>query len=214
MAISDTAKLAIYNGAMRRLGSRELASLTEAREPRRVLDGLWGSDNRLVKLALERGEWNFAIRAVEGTYSESITPTFGFRRAYDKPGDMRRLAALCPDEYFQTPLVNSQYTDEAGYWFTDSDTLFIRYVSDHTSYGLDSGKWTEAFRDYLECDLAWGACERITNSGAKRDRLERDRAMALKTAKSHDAMQEGVKFPPRGKWAQSRGGWNNGWGRN
>ena len=167
-------------------------------------------DAGIVKLALERGEWNFAIRAVAGIFSESVTPTFGFSRAYDKPIDMARLAALCPDEYFRVPLTNDQYVDEAGYWFADCGTLYIRYVSNDTSYGLNSTRWTEAFRDYLECDLAWGACERITNSGDKRDRMARDRMAALKVAKSHDAMQEGVKFPPRGSWVKSRVGWGRG----
>ena len=206
MAVSTTARLAIYNGALRRLGSRELATVTEAREPRRVLDGIWGTADRIVKQALERADWNFAIRAVEGVYSPDVLPGFGFRRAYDKPLDMRRLASLCPDEYFRVPLDNNQYVDEAGYWFTDSERLYIRYVSDDHTYGLDPSKWTEAFRDYLECDLAFYACERITNSGSKRDRLERDKMEALKTAKSLDAMQEGVKFPPRGSWVRSRTG--------
>lgn len=206
MAISSEVKLALYNGALRRLGSRELASLTENREPRRVLDGIWGGSDRVVKKALEKGEWNFAIRTVEGTYSSTVEPDFGFRRAYDKPTDMRRLAALSADEYFGRPLVNAQYVDEAGYWFTDLDVLYVRYISDNTDYGLNSAAWPEAFKEYIECDLAWEACERITNATAKRDRIERDRMNALKSAKSNDAMAEGVKFLPHGSWSSSRSG--------
>lgn len=206
MSVTGTIKLAIYNGALRRLGESPLAALTDATHARRVMDGVWGGANEIVNLALERGEWNFAIRAVQGVPSPSVEPPFGFALAYDKPDDMRRLAALCADERFQNSLVHTQYVDEAGYWFTDTEPLFIRYVSDHTDYGFNSGAWTATFRDYLECDLAWGACETITNSGAKRDRLERDRLAALKSAKSHDGMQEGVKFPPRGAWVRSRGG--------
>lgn len=210
MTVSSDVKLALYNGALRRLGSRELASLTENREPRRVLDGIWGSTDRVVKKALEKGEWNFAIRTVEGIYSTTVEPDFGFRRAYDKPDDVRRLAALSADEYFSRPLINAQYVDEAGYWFTDLDTLFVRYVSDNSAYGLNSAAWPEAFKEYIECDLAWEACERITNATAKRDRVERDRMNALKSAKSNDAMAEGVKFLPHGSWARARRG---AWGR-
>ena len=205
MAITSETKLAIYNGALRRLGSRPLASLAENRGPRRVLDGIWGAADNVVKLALEKGEWNFAIKTVQGVYSESVEPPFGLSRAYDKPDDLRRLVTLCPDEYMRNPLIDGQYSDEAGYWFTDSQELFIRYVSDATDYGLNSGAWTESFKDYLECDLAWKACETLTNSTGKRDRIERDRMNALKGAKSLDAMGEGVKFPPRGSWASSRG---------
>lgn len=206
MAVSSDVKLAIYNGALQRLGSRELASPTEAREPRRVLDGHWGADNAVVKIALEKGEWNFAIRTVEGIYSSTVEPEFGFRRAYNKPDDMRRLACLSGDEFFRTSLVATEYVDEAGFWFTDYDQIYIRYVSDHTAYGTDSSKWTEVFKEYLECDLAFKACERITNSTAKRDRIERDRLNALKSAKSLDGIAEGVKFLPHGSWSRSRSG--------
>ena len=206
MAVPSDIKLSIYNGALQRLGSRELASLAENREPRRVLDGHWGPENRVVKEALEKGDWNFATRTVQGIYSTTIEPSFGFRRAYDKPVDLRRLTTLSVDDRFSAPLTAAQYSDEAGFWFTDYDMLYIRYVSDDTDYGLDASRWTEAFRTYLECDLAWKACERITNASSKRDRIERDRMNALKSARSIDGMAEGVKFLPRGSWVRSRHG--------
>lgn len=206
MPVQTATKLALYNGALRRLGSRELASLTEAREPRRVLDGVWGAANEIVLRALEAGDWNFAIRAVMGTASASVEPPFGLAYAFEKPSDLRRLLTLCSDEAFSTPLTDREYVDEADYWFSDLDTIYVRYISDDGAYGLNDAGWSEAFKDYLECDLAARACERITNSGAKRDLLERDRARALKTAKANDAMAEGVKFPPRGSWALARGG--------
>lgn len=204
MAVPSDIKLSIYNGALQRLGSRELASLTENREPRRVLDGHWGPDNRVVKEALEKGDWNFATRSVQGIYSTTIEPDFGFRRAYDKPVDLRRLTTLSPDDRFSAPLVATQYSDEAGFWFTDLDMLYIRYVSDDTDYGLDAVRWTEAFRNYLECDLAWKSCERITNASTKRDRIERDRMNALRASKSLDGMADGVKFLPQGSWSRAR----------
>lgn len=206
MAITDATKLAVYNGALLRLGSRKLASLAENREPRRVMDDIWGPSSNIVLSALERGEWNFAIRTVEGVYSTSVEPPFGFSRAFDKPDDFRRLAALSADPYFRAPLTNGQYIDEAGYWFSDFDVIYVRYVSDHSDYGFNGSLWTESFKEYLECKMAWEACERITNATSKRDRIERDMMNALKAAKSNDAMAEGVKFPPRGSWLRARGG--------
>lgn len=206
MSVPSDVKLSIYNGALQRLGSRELASLTEGREPRRVLDLHWGPQDRVVKEALEKGEWNFAVRTVQGIYSTTIEPEFGFKRAFDKPSDMRRLAALSADDRFSTSLVATQYSDEAGFWFTDCEIIYVRYVSDDTDYGLNASAWTEAFRTYLECDLAWKSCERITNATSKRDRVERDRMNALKSVKSLDAIAEGVKFLPRGSWSRARRG--------
>lgn len=203
MAISASDKLAVYNGALRRLGSRKLASLTESREPRRVLDDIW-DNGRLVNYALERGEWNFAIKTVRAAYDSGVETSFGFRRAFTKPDDFCRLAALSGDEYFRTPLVASQYTDEGGYWLSDQDELFIRYVSSHDNFGHDSSRWTESFRNYLEAVMAYEGCERITNSSTKEDRLERAMGKYLAEAKSTDAMQEGVKFRPAGSWVRSR----------
>jgi len=205
MAIVTADKLAVYNGALRRLGSRRIASLTEAREPRRVLDDVWGAADETPKYALARGEWNFAMRAVEADYSPSVEPEFGFRRAYDKPDDFVRLAAMASDEYFHNTLTALDYTEEQAYWLTDCDVLYIRYVSSGVDYGLDSLLWSPGFKRYLECFMAWEACERITNSQAKKDRLEREMRMALRDEKSSDAMQEGAKFPPTGSWVRARG---------
>lgn len=206
MAITTEAKLAVYNGALRRLGSRQIASLTEAREPRRVLDSAWGADNDAVLTALERADWNFATRASQLTYETSITPGFGWTRAFAKPADLVRLTSLSDDAFFQRPLTDREYVEEANYWYCGYDTVYVRYVSSNTNYGLDSGKWPSSFKDYLECWLAWTCCERITNSTTKKVDLARDMRDSLKAAKSIDAMAEGVKFPPRGSWAAAKVG--------
>lgn len=204
MAISNTDQLGVYNGALRRLGSRKIASLTENREPRRVLDDIWANGGA-VKYALERGEWNFALRAVQGAYDAGITTEFGFQHAFAKPDDFRRLAALSANEYFRPPLTNEEYVDEAGYWLADHEVIYIRYVSSGGAYGFDSSRWTEAFTEYLSAYLAHEACERITNSDQKKQLLEREMMKCLSTAKAVDGMQEGVKFLPSGSWSRSRG---------
>lgn len=207
MAISNDAKLAIYNKALsEHLGERTLSSLSEAREPRRVLDVHWGSANELVAYALERGDWNFAMRAVSSTYDSGVVPTFGFQRAHTKPSDIRRLNSLSSDEYFNHPLTHGEFVDEAGYWYTDLDTMYVRYISDDTNYGFSSDRWTEGFKEYLSAELAVRSAERITNSRVKKADMMVVAQKVLANAKSVDAMQEGVKFPPHGSWASSRGG--------
>lgn len=204
MAVTSGIKLRVYNGALFHLGSRKLSSLSEAREPRRVLDEVWGSNDEVIYWALEQGEWNFAIRSVQADYSASVTPSFGFRRAFDKPSDFRRLAQLSSDEYFTYAMTDREFKDEATYWFTDHDVLYIRYVSDSDEYGLNSAAWSEAFIDFLEFRLAWKACRRITNSNSTFDRIDRDYQKALRAARSFDAMNEGVKILPSGSWVRAR----------
>lgn len=205
MPVASEVKLAIYNGALARLGARKISSLTEAREPRRVLDDWWGASDNAVKWALSRGGWNFAIRAQMLDYSPSVEPEFGFRRAFGKPTDFVRLETLSASEYFTLPLTADQYTDEAGYWLSNLDVMYVRYVSDGDSYGLDTSRWTEDFKHLLETYLAFNACDRLTEDERKKQLLERDMMRALKEAKSNDAMDEGTKFRPPGSWVQSRG---------
>lgn len=204
MAVTDTVKLAVYNEALRVLGSRRLGSLTEEREPRRVMEDIWGSDNRVVLDALEEADWNFATRTVFMSYSTSVEPDFGFPRAYEKPDDLMRLTSLSPDDRFRNVLRAEQYADEAGYWFTDFDELYAKYVSSDDLYGLDDAKWTQAFRKYIAGCLAYEACERITNSTNKQNQAAFMKEQGLKGAKSRDAMDEGTKRLPQGSWSSAR----------
>lgn len=206
MAVSSTIKLEIYNAALGHLGSRELASLTENREPRRVMDRLWGTDNEVVKYALSRGEWNFALRTMLVDYNPSIEPGFGFARAFDKPDDCVRLAGMSADPYLRQPLSNNQYVDEASFWFADLDVLYVRYVSSDDDFGMDASKWSVSFKKFIGLHMAHEACERLTNSVAKKDRLQRDAMLMLKEARSSDAMQEGHKLLPHGSWSRARRG--------
>lgn len=203
MTVLDEDKLSVYNGALRRLGSRQLASLTENREPRRVLDGAWG-DNDAPRKMLEQSGWNFATRTVEGIYAPEIEPPFGFRRAFNKPTDFVRLTAMSGDDSFSRPLVHSEYVDEAGYWFTERDVLYVKYVSDSDDYGMKSAVWNESFKELLELLLAHETCERLTNSRTKKMDLWGEYHHALKVARSQDGMNDGVKFLPSGGWVRSR----------
>lgn len=206
MAVSSDLKLHVFNRALFHLGSRQLASLTEAREPRRVLDVLWGSGDRAVKHALERAEWNFAMRAVAIDADPGVDPGFGFDRAFRQPDDFRRLAGLSDEPAFVSPMTSREFQTEGGYWFANVDTLFARYVSDGDAYGMNGAAWTESFVEHLAAWLAAEACERITNSTSKREGLIGLADEKLRDARGHDAMNEGVKLPPAGSWLRARHG--------
>lgn len=193
-------KLSLYNGALREVGERKLASLTENREPRRVLDSIWDADALVT--CLSSGQWNFAMRSVRLDYSPSVEPDFGYRRAFNKPEDWVRTCGVCEDEYFRSPLLH--YNDEAGYWFCELDTIYVRYVS--SEYGADYSKWPPNFTRYVESWLAARACMSLTQNQSKRDGLERDAEVWLVKAKSTDAMDEATAQLPAGSWSRARGG--------
>jgi hypothetical protein len=201
-----TTKLLIYQDAILYLGERQLASLTENRESRRVLDAVW--DAGLIDFVLEQGLWNFATRAVRIDYAPSITPPFGYRRAFDKPTDWILTAAVSLDEYFTDPF--RQYVDEAGFWLADYDQLYIKYVSNDTSYGGDLSLWPRSFSNYVSAHMAHMASLRLSQSEEKRARLKEDAKSALSSARGKDGANEPPAPMPRGTWSRSRSGGGNG----
>lgn len=195
-----TTQLDIYNGALLHCGERFLASLTEQREPRRLLDHVWSSNG--VKTCLEHGQWNFAMRTVEVDYDPSIEPGFGYNRAFTKPDDWVLTSSVCADEFFRSPL--TRYVDESGYWYSDMDTIFVRYVSNDSNYGMNINAWPDSFREYVEAFFASKIILRLCNSEQELARVVAIKDKLLKTAKSRAAMAEPTSFPARGNWSLSR----------
>jgi hypothetical protein len=202
-------RLALYNGALALLGERSLASLTEDREPRRLLDEVWTRGNGAVRAILEQGLWNFAIRSMKLDYDTDVTPDFGFRRAHSKPTDWVRTAALCSDEYYLHGLTQRECNDERGYWFSDLDELYVRYVSDDSAYGSDLSLWPESVLLYGYAYFAREIAPRL--AAAKIDDMEALAKRRLRDARSKDAMNEGAGIPVPGRWVQARraGGWRS-----
>lgn len=206
--MATTSRLSLYKGALRLLGQRPLASLTENSEARRQLDAIW--DDNVVNRALEAGQWLFATRAMEYDYSPSVEPGFtgGFQRAFNKPDDFIRTTAVCQDAYFRVPLTH--YSDEAGYWWADLDTIYVKYVSNDASYGGDMSRWPQSFVKYLEALMASELAIPLTQNESLRDKMMGLSERLLTDAKSQNAMADPAKFLPQSGWVTSRTG---GWGR-
>lgn len=195
-----TTQLDIYNGALLVCGERFLASLTEEREPRRLLDRVWSANG--VKTCLEMGQWNFAMRSAQIDYDTSVQPSFGYGRAFVKPDDWVLTSAVCEDEFFRAPL--TRYWDEAGYWYSDLDTIYVRFVSSDVLYGLNLNKWPDSFREYVEAFFASKIIKKLSNSEDEEERVFKEMKAKLKTAKSRAAMAEPTSFPARGAWGLAR----------
>src|SRR5574341_228466 len=196
----SASQLGLYNGALLLCGERALTSLTEAVESRRLLDAAWDDD--AVRYCLEQGLWNFATRAVQLDFTPSVSPEFGYRRAFDKPTDYVRVVALCSDEYFNVPL--TQYVEEASYFFCDLDIIYLRYVSDDTSYGNDLSLWPPSFTQFVEAYLASKIVYKLTASERAHKRVEDTLRRRRIDAKSKDAMNDPTPFPAVGVWVRAR----------
>lgn len=194
-------QLGLYNEALRLIGERRLASLAEAREPRRVLDDIW--NDGAVDACLEQGLWNFAMRAVKVTASAAV-PAFGYSYTFDKPTDWIRTAGLSFSETFNPP--STDYMEEAGLIFANGSPIYLRYVSNSTSYGKDYNLWPQSFTKYVAAFLASEAVLTLSQNDKRQDGIYKLMALRRTEARSRDAMNEAAAFPPEGGWSRARRG--------
>lgn len=196
-----TTQLVLYNKALALLGQRKLASTSEGVEPRRVLDDFYSGAQQH---CLEQGVWNFAIR--NSTETSDATNTIGFTYTFNKPSDWIRTAMISADANFSAPLLD--YRDEAGTIQANVSTIYLKYVSNNSSYGLSLTNWTQLFEDYFCAHLARVACPRIITgaSDALIDRLEKNERRARAAARAKDAMNDPPGFTPSGAWVAARVG--------
>jgi hypothetical protein len=197
-------KLGVYNSALIHLEERRITSLTEDREPRRVLDAIWDGS---VKYCLAKGQWNFAMRSVEITPSSSVTPDFGYTNAFEVPDDWVRTAKISASPTFSVPL--EEFSQEGDYWYANVDPLYVQYVSSDTSYGFDLGKWDPLFEERVAIRLAFKSSGRITSDKSLKEALFKLENQAQSDAASVDAMNGPASFPPMGSWGRSRFGTNS-----
>lgn len=195
-----TDRLSLYNDALMLCGERFLASLTEEREPRRLLDQVWGSG--AVNSCLEEAQWFFAMRTIQIDYDPGIQPSFGYNRGFVKPVDWLETSSVCSDEFFRNPL--TRYTDESGYWYAELDTIYVRYISNDLAYGNNLSLWPDSFRLFVVAYLASEIIVKITNSEDKYAQMVALKDKRLKHAKNRAAMALPTSFPAQGSWTRSR----------
>ena len=193
-------RLTLYNDALMYCGERSIASLTEDREPRRLLDQVWNASG--VDRCLEEAQWHFAMRADRFDHDPSVSIDFGYGYAFTKPVDWLLTSGLCEDEYFRVPL--NQYIDEKGYWYADIDPIYVRYVSNDDDYGMDLGKWPQTFADFVSLHFASRIVVKLSSSTERLKELMQWREKALLTAKNKAAMAQPTSFAAKGSWSRAR----------
>lgn len=193
-------QLSLYNGALVDIGSTRITSLSDDVESRYHLDAVWNDD--AIRAVLELGQWNFAIRTQKITYSPSVSsPDFGYQYGFDRPADLVRTVSFSADEYFSFPF--RDYKTEGAYWWSDIDTIYVRYVSDDNSYGRDMSLWPTSFTRLFHAYLALNIAPLLTN-GSKTEAMERLFRTRLADAQAKDAMEDATQEPPKGSWVMSR----------
>jgi hypothetical protein len=138
-------------------------------------------------------------------YDPSIAPPFGYARGFQKPTDWCRTVALCSDEFVRTPLLH--YVDEAGFWFSDLDSMYVRYVSLDPAYGMNLALWPESFKRYVSCHFATRIIKKLSNSDQKEQEMLKLEEHLEMEAKNDSMRDQPTKFPAMGAWSRSRMRW-------
>lgn len=127
-------KLALYNDALLLIGQRQLASLTEDREPRYRLDGAFSRD--AVNYCLELVKPNFASKTAVLT---SFTPGATFNNSFTLPNDY--VAVITPFSDKKLDQEINRYIIEGDQLLCDYETVYLRY----TAEAEDISKWVPSF---------------------------------------------------------------------
>lgn len=205
MAISDAAKLSVYNQALRICGERRLTSLTETRKPRYLLDQVYNEGG--INACLEAGQWKFGIRAVQVDYDPAVSPGFGLTYGFTKPEDWIRTTAQCSDERYDVPY--RQVRDEAGYWYADITPLYVKYISNDAAFGTDASKWPATFGQYVGAYFAAEVIFDLTSDKERVALVQTELKRRKRDALNKDAMNDPTAMPFRGSWTRSRYGRGN-----
>lgn len=152
-----TDKLTVYKLALSFLGERQINSLTEPREPRRILDSFYDT---AAGYCLAQGMWAHAIR-VSGALTQ-VAGALGYDHGYTRPTDVIYLQSIGPDATFNAP-IDRDYALLGSTIYTNTAALYVRYTSnDATSGGMNLTNWTAGFTSYVAATLARMSAMRIT----------------------------------------------------
>lgn len=196
-----TDKIGLLNAALREIGNETLSDTGEDVKAGRTLNDVY---DRVLADCLASGSWNFATKTVQMDSDTGVTPNFGYGEVFAKPSDWVATVAVSADENFSAPLLT--YFDDVNYWSADVTPIYVRYVSNDTSWGLALSAWPPKFTRYVELELADRSVIALTQSSADKERIARDRDRARRDAKNQDSMNEAQpKFAPPGRWTLARG---------
>lgn len=193
----------IANSAITKLGEARIMSLTDNVKPAREINAIF----TLRRDALLRAfNWNFAMKRASLS-ALADAPEWGYTYQYQQPSDCLRVLQV--GEYYVIPGLadyiggtdNEPFKIEGRTIVTDfSAPLNIRYLRRVTNAGDFDVLFTEAFA----CDLAYHACEAITQSNTKKDGLKADKREAILMAIRANA----IELPPQtvqdDSWIMSR----------
>lgn len=202
-----TTKLELYNKAGGHLRQERLLDLTDDVVLKRELDAVYDAT---LQICLEEGLWKWSLRSIEISADPSIdTSDFGgFAYGFTLPTDFVRIANINADPYFRA---NSEVTDfeitgPGKTLYCDTESFFLKYVSNGATFGLDLASWPESFAEAVGARLAEKIAMRVTKSSDDHKACLAFGDRWMQQAKIRDAVDERIKAKPTGRLVCARAG--------
>ncbi len=160
-----------------------------------------GSLYRGSRFLLDNGFWRFAIKTVVLDRDDSADLSPGYAYAFEKPEDWGRTFHMF-ENIGPGTWRDPSFRDEDGYFFTDSTSLTLRYVS---TDGEDAILWTDSFERAL---LAYLELEEAKREPQSPGGLLQSKALAyaeaMKNARIKNDMVERPKVHDSGRLVAAR----------
>lgn len=193
----------IVNSALTKLGARRITSLSDNTKEAREMNAIY----ELRRDALLRAyNWSFAMKRAS-LPALVDAPNWGYALAYQLPTDCLRVVQVNDTwvipglaDYIGGPDA-APYKIEGRTIVTDwSAPLKVRYIYRVTNSAEHDALFDEAFAS----DLAYQACEALTQSNSKREAAAHDLSAAIKLAVRANAIELPPEPIPDDSWVMSR----------
>lgn len=181
-------EIEICNRALTKLGEKTILSLGDESKPARIMNLLYEPTRDYV---LRRHPWNFAIKRV--VMAQSTTdPVYDYEYAYTLPTDCMRILSPSREVW--------EYGIEGRTLVTDYPNINLKYISRIT----DPNLFDVSFMEALACKLAAESAVPLTDNDARHTSMEQLYQIAIRDARSNDAMEDGPRWITSEEWLMSR----------
>lgn len=190
-------KLAVVNEALRALGVKSLATLTDDVEARYVM--VDETYDTALDFVLEKGDWHFAAKDVAPAADTVTMALPGYEYVFDKPADWLKTVRVYIIESGEPWDIDFQ--DYEGHLHANESAIRLRYLKNTAT---DVATWTQVAASCLSLYLAAQCTHRLTGSRASRSDLLDEFEAMLRVSKFEDAKRSRPRFRQTGRLVRSR----------
>ena len=199
-----TSQLSVFNHALWLMGKQQLVKVTDATKEARTLLNLWDHARDYI---LQQHRWKFAERQATVSPGATSELAYGLTNAFPKPADFVTLNAIASDATFDTAV--DDLHERGDFWYSNSGTIYIQYVSNDVNFGYDTALWDENFTLALTYYLAATAAPSlgvvVTDEAGRASAppdLKEGMVQALARAVQYDEVEGPSLFLPGGVTTQ------------